>query len=58
MKPNGVVITHGIIQVRSEIARNEWVQPFGERIKTSIEERKAVAATDASVKDGKMGGVR
>ena len=23
MKPNGVVITHGIIQVRSEITRNE-----------------------------------
>ena len=29
---------------------------FGERIKMSIEERKAVAATDASVKDRKMGG--
>ena len=56
IKPNGVVITHGIIQVRNEISTNEWVQPFGEEIVTKIEEMKAFAATDALVKDGEMGG--
>ena len=55
IKPNGVVITHGIIQVQTEISSQEWVQPFGEDIAASIEEMKAFAATDASVKDGKMG---
>ena len=34
----------------------EWVQPFGGDIAVSIAERDACTATDALVKDGKIGG--
>lgn len=56
IKLNGVATIHGIIQVQTEISTQEWVQPFSEDTAASIEEMKACAATDASVKDGKMGG--
>ena len=56
MKPNGAVIIQGIFHVRNENRKEEWIPPFNEKIKKSIEGGKAVAVINASVKDGKMGG--
>ena len=55
IKPNGVVILYGIFYVRKVNRNKEWIPQFNKEIKKSIEDRCAVAASDASVKDGKMG---
>ena len=56
IKSNGVVIIYDIFYARRDNDRKEQANPFNEIIVKSIEEGNAVAATDASVKDGKMGG--
>ena len=56
MKPSGALIIHGIFHVREGNSQEEWSLPFNEEIRRSIERRTVVAAIDASVKDGRMGG--
>ena len=54
MKPNGVVILHGIFHIRTVNRNKEQIPQFNEEIKKSIEDGCAVAVSDASVKDGRM----
>ena len=56
MKPSGVFINYGTFHVRDEGIKNDWNPVFNESITISIENEMAVAATDASTKDGRMGG--
>ena len=56
MKPNGEVKIYGILHINARNNQNEWIQGFRDEIVKSIEERRAFAASDASVKNGKMAG--
>ena len=56
MKPSGVFITYGMFHVRDEGIQNDWSPVFNETMTTSIENEMAVAVTDVSTKDGRMGG--
>jgi len=55
LKENGRLEVHGIFYSHQEDSEIQY-QPFDEIMTRSIIEGKAVAATDASVKDGQMGG--
>ena len=56
MKPNGVIIIYGTFHISNTSMNEEQYPPFNDKVKRNIEEGKAVAAIDASVKNGKMGG--
>ena len=55
LKPNGGLEVYGVFHVHQE-EREIQYHPFDEIITRSIQEGKAVAATDASVKEETMGG--
>ena len=56
MKPNQSIVVYGTFHVHMEETEIRYF-PFNNEITKSIQENKAVAATDASVKDDEMGGV-
>ena len=56
MKPSRAMIIHSIFYAAIEESQIDYVMPFGEEITKRIEEGRAIAATDASVKNNEMGG--
>ena len=55
MKPNGVVVIHSIFHTSNSSSNKEYYPPFNEEITKTIEERKAVVATDKAVKNEQIG---
>ena len=55
IKENGVLEVYGVFYVHQEESEIQYFQ-FNENITRCMKESKAVAATDASVKNGEMGG--
>ena len=56
MKPNRSIIIHNMLPISINEVNKEINIPFNEELTLSIMQRKAVAASDASVKDFSMGG--
>ena len=56
MKPSGVFINHGTFHESNDIEQGEWTPVFNVQITESIENCTVVAASDASCKDGIIGG--
>ena len=56
MIPRGILKMRRLFYLHEEVRETQYCL-FDERVVRSIEERKAVAATDASEKEGKMSGV-
>ena len=55
-KVNGIVIVHSVFPWKVEAMQYQHMQPFNEQITRAIENETAVAASDASTKDGVMSG--
>ena len=55
IKPNGGLEVYGVFHVHQEDREIEY-HPFDENMTRDTQEANAVAATDASVKDGRMEG--
>ena len=55
IKPNRGLEVYGVFHVHQEDREIEY-HPFDENMTRDIQEGNAVAATDVSVKDGRMGG--
>ena len=55
MKPNRAMIIYGTFHISNISMNEEWYPLFNDEVKRNIKEGKAVAATNASVKNGQMG---
>lgn len=55
MKPIGSMSIHNLFPIEIESRSTDTDMPFDEVIASSMRQRKAVAATDASVKEFRMG---
>ena len=56
MKFNGTMIVHSKIVGVTCVTNFNHIQPFNELMTKRIEEKTSVAASDAAVKNGEMGG--
>ena len=56
MKPNRAILIYGTFHISNMSMNEEQYLSFNDEVKRNIEEGKAVAVTDASIKNGKMGG--
>ena len=56
IKRNGELIVNSIVRYDNQERLNQYPPPFNQVITQIILESKAIAASDASVKDGEIGG--
>lgn len=56
MKPNGSIVVHNLFPIVCELSNDHTHVSFNNKITISVIQRKAIAATDASVKGYSIGG--